>query len=54
MNMMPLGPNNEFDETEVDHPMLKNSHILGFVGAVLAVLCVCLYLGITIWRRIIL
>lgn len=51
---MNMSPNNDFDDIEVDHPMLKNTHILGLIGAVLAVLCVCLYLGITIWRRIIL
>lgn len=43
------------DDTEVDHPVvLKNTHILGIVGAMLAVLCVCLYIGNLVWRRIIL
>lgn len=53
--MLPLRPINEYnDNTEVDHPMLKNTHMLGIIGAVLAALCVCIYLGITIWRRVIL
>ncbi|KAG4080151.1 hypothetical protein HA402_008222 [Bradysia odoriphaga] len=53
VNSLPRMPLNDYDDnTEVDHPMLKNTHILGIIGAVLAVLCVCLYLGITVWRRV--
>jgi len=52
VNASPNLPINDFDDnTEVDHPMLQNAHIFGIFGAVLAVLCVCFYLGITIWRR---
>lgn len=52
MNVLPV---NDFDDSsEVDHPMLKSTHILGTVGAVLAVLCVCLYLGVLVWRRVVL
>lgn len=40
------------DNTEVDHPMLESTHILGIICALLAALFVCLYLGITIWRRV--
>lgn len=53
MNLLPLV--DEFDDdTDIDHPMLKDTHILGIIGGVLAILCVCLYLGIIIWRRTIL
>lgn len=52
-NALPRMPVSDYDDnTEVDHPMLKNTHLLGVIGAVLAVLCVCLYLGITVWRRV--
>ncbi|KAJ6640075.1 hypothetical protein Bhyg_12824 [Pseudolycoriella hygida] len=43
----------DFDDIDVDHPTLKNAHVLSIVAVVLIALCSFIYLGITIWRRLV-